>query len=365
MEFTIEKSEFARGLRLAHGIADKKSTMPILANVLLKSVSENRVAIAATNLNVSIVLEVNAKVAKEGSITVGAKPLYDIVSSLPGDEVSFSELENNFTKIKAKRSEYKVVGLPGRDFPKVADWNGATYGKVDPKVLAEMISKVSPAIADDTSRPNLNGALFTCDGKKGEMATTDGHRLAHVERTMMGSPKIESLVIPKKGLAEIQHVLVDASEPVDLGGNKDWIFVKDGSVILSVRPLQNEFPPYKDVIPKSNPRTATVVRQTLIEALKRTQLMTPRSAGVRFTFDNDILGLAADNPELGEARDEIESEYNAAPLTISFNGKYVLEFLLEMKEDKVVFELDSELSPGIIKPVGGDPYTCVVMPMRI
>ena len=164
MEFRIQKNEFLRGLRLAQGIADRKSTMPILANVLLKTDGKNRLVLAATDLNVSVSAELAAKVDKEGGLTVAAKPLHDIVASLPGEDVVFKRTENSWADIRAAKVEYKLVGMPDRDFPKMPDHREVAFAKVEAAVLREMIDKTLFSVSNDETRFHLNGVLFECDG---------------------------------------------------------------------------------------------------------------------------------------------------------------------------------------------------------
>src|SRR5688572_10648611 len=201
MEFRIQKSEFLRGLRLAQGIADRKSTMPILANVLLRTDGKSKLVLAATDLNVSVSAELAVKVEKEGGLTVGAKPLHEIISNLPGEDIVFKRAENNWANIKAARVEYKLVGMPDREFPKIPDHREVKYAKVDAAALREMIDKTLFSVSSDETRFHLNGVLFESDGQKGRMVSTDGHRLSKVERTLTGGPQLSAgIIIPKKGL---------------------------------------------------------------------------------------------------------------------------------------------------------------------
>ena len=365
MEFQIEKSEFIRGLRLASSIADRKSTMPILANVLLRTNKNNRLAVVATNLLCSIVIELDAKIEGEGAITVGAKSLHEIVSGLPGDAVKFSVAENGFAVVTSKKSSYKLVGMGASDFPKVPDWQGVEYGKVDPKVMVSMIDKVMPAISTDESRAHLAGCLYESDGENSVMVSTDGHRLAKIVESTMGSPKLKNgIIIPRKGLSEIKHVLESANGPVDVGF-KDSLFIKSGAVVLSIKPIDAQFPPYNEVVPKNNPNHASVDRREFFEALKRTSLMVSRDGGVKVSLEKDIMQVSGDNPERGEAHETLDLEYPGKPMAVSFNAKYMLEFLGEMSAEKVSLELDSETDPVVIRPAGDNSYLCIIMPMRI
>lgn len=366
MEFRIQKAEFLRGLRLAQGIADRKSTLPILANVLLRTDAKAKLILAATDLNVSVSAELNAKIEREGGLTVSARHLHEIVSNLPGEDVVLRRTDNSWADIRAGKVEYKLVGMPDRDFPKVPDHREAKYGKVDPAALRDMIDKTLFSVSNDETRFHLNGVLFESDGAKARMVSTDGHRLSKVDRTLTGAPKLDTgVIIPKKGLIEIKRVLESATAPCDLAVSGSNVFVRSNDVALAVKLIDSPFPPYEQVIPKTNEKTVIVRRAALLEALKRAQLMSSETRGVKFALDKGILRVASDNPELGEAREELEVSYTSTPVAIGFNPKYFTELLGQMDCEEVRLDLSGELDPVIIRPADQDDYLGVIMPMRI
>ena len=366
MEFRIQKSEFMRGLRLAQGIADRKSTMPILANVLLRTDGKNRLLVAATDLNVSLSAELAVKVEREGGLTVGARPLHDIVANLPGEDVVFKRAENNWADIKAAKVAYKLVGMPDRDFPKMPDHREVAYAKCDAATLREMIDKTLFSVSSDETRFHLNGVYFECDGARGRMVSTDGHRLSKVERTLTGGPQLAAgVIIPKKGLVEIKRTLEAERGACDLAVQGSYVFVKTGDVALAVKTIESQFPPYEQVIPRGNTKVVVVDRGALLEALKRASLMSSETRGVRFTVDNGTLQVASDNPELGEVREELDVEYKGPSVSVGFNPRYFTDLLGQMTTDQIRVELAGELDPAVVKPLEGEDYLGVVMPMRI
>jgi DNA polymerase-3 subunit beta len=366
MEFRIQKTEFMRGLRLAQGIADRKSTMPILANVLLRTDGKNRLLVAATDLNVSLSAELAAKVDREGGLTVGARPLHDIIANLPGDDVVVKRAENNWAEIKAAKVAYKLVGMPDRDFPKMPDHREVKYAKVDAAVLREMIDKTIFSVSSDETRFHLNGVFFECDGARGRMVSTDGHRLSKVERTLTGGPLLAAgVIIPKKGLTEIKRAIESERGGCDFAVQGSYVFVRTGDVALAVKTIESQFPPYEQVIPRGNNKTVLVDRAALLEALKRASLMSSETRGVRFTVDNGVLQVASDNPELGEVKEELDVEYKGASLSVGFNPRYFTDILSQMVGDQIRIELAGELDPAVLKPAEGEEYLGVVMPMRI
>ena len=244
MEFRISKNDFLRGLRLAQGIADRKSTMPMLANVLLRTQRKNQLLVAATDLNVSLTAELKSSNLGEGGITLGAKNLYDLVASAPGDEISLKKADNHWAEIRSGKVTYRVVGMPDRDFPKVPDHREASYATVESAVLREMIDRTLFSVCNDETRFHLNGVLFESDGSKARMVSTDGHRLSKVERTIANGPKLSAgVIIPKKGLVEIKKVL-ESGTSCKIAFKSPHVFLVQDEVALAVKLIDAQFPPY-------------------------------------------------------------------------------------------------------------------------
>ena len=208
MDFKIDKNEFLRGLYLAHGIADRKSTLPILANVLLRTDGKDKVMCAATDLNVTALSSLTARVEKEGGLTVAARQLYEIVKGLPGDEVRVRRTEQNWAEIRAGKVEFKVVGMADRDYPKLPSVKEAETFKVDSATLRDMIAKTIFSVSQDETRQHLSGVLFESDGTTARMVSTDGHRLSKVGRSLPGGPKLANgILIPRKGILEVRRAI--------------------------------------------------------------------------------------------------------------------------------------------------------------
>jgi DNA polymerase-3 subunit beta len=375
MELKIDKTTLLSGLYLAQGISDRKSTMPILANVLLRTDGKDKLLVAATDLNVTVTAELACKVEKEGGLTVGAKHLHDIVKSLPGENLSLKKTDNNYAEIRAGRVDYKVVGMADRDFPKLPNHKEVNLAKVDAATLRDMIAKTFFSISTDETRYHLNGVLFETDGS-GEkaiarMVSTDGHRLSKVERPLPGAPKLATpIIIPRKGLGELRRALEAAKNTVEIGVHNGHLFAHVGDTTLSVKLIDAQFPPYEQVIPKENHKIAVAPRAALLEALRRISIMSSdKTWGVRLGLNKGTLTVTSDNPDLGEAHEELEVSYDGDPLTVGFNAKYFIELLTEMGGDEVRVELNAELDPGLVRSADmkgeGKHYLGVIMPMRI
>jgi DNA polymerase-3 subunit beta len=365
MEFRIAKTEFLRGLRLAQGIADRKSTMPMLANVLLRTQGKNQILVAATDLNVSLTAELKSSNAHEGGITLGAKSLFELVANAPGDEITLKKTDNHWAEIRSGKVVYRVVGMPDRDFPKVPDHREASYSTIESVVLREMIDRTLFSVCNDETRFHLNGVFFESDGSKARMVSTDGHRLSRVERTIAGGPKLSAgVIIPKKGLLEIKKVL-EAGPSCKLAIKTPHVFLVQEDIAIAVKLIDAQFPAYEQVIPTQHKRVVTVDRVRLIDALRRAQLMSSETRGVKVAASKDGLTITSDNPDLGEVREELDAQYNGDAIAIGFNPKYVVELLGQITSDQVTLSLGNELDPGLFQPIGGDAYLGVVMPMRI
>ena len=367
MEFKIRKEEFLRGLYLAHGIADRKSTLPILANVLIRTEGKDKLLCGATDLNVTTLVTLGARVEKEGGLTVAARQLYEIVKGLPDDEVKVRRTEQNWAEIRAGKVEFKVVGISDRDFPKLPAIQEAEVSKVDSAVLREMIAKTIFSVSLDETRQHLAGVLFESDGTTARMVSTDGHRLSKVARPLPGGPKLAAgVLIPRKGVIELRRAIETREAPSAIGIHDGNFVLKADDVGISVKLIDGQFPPYDQVIPKDNERAFTVSRLGFLDALRRVALMSSdKTFGVRLGLDKGKLRVESDNPDLGAAREEIDVAFKGTGVQIGFNARYFMDLLAEIETPEVRVELAGELDPAVVRPADGSDYVCVVMPMRL
>jgi len=367
MEFKIQKDEFLRGLYLAHGIADRKSTLPILANVLLRTEGKDKILCGATDLNVTTLVTLSAKVETEGGLTVAARQLYEIVKGLPGDEVFVRRTEQSWAEIRCGKVEFKVVGMPDRDYPKLPSIQEAETFKVDCGTLREMIAKTIFSVSLDETRQHLAGVLFESDGAQARMVSTDGHRLSKVGRPMAGGPKLATgVLIPRKGVVELRRAIETREAPCSIGVHQGNFVLKADDVGISVKLIDGQFPPYDQVIPKDNDRALVLPRLALLDALRRVSLMSSdKTSGVRFAVEKGRLRIESDNPDLGAAKEEIDVAYKGTPVQIGFNARYFIEIVSEIDTPEVRLELSGELDPGVVRPADGSDYVGVVMPMRL
>src|ERR1051325_1678026 len=319
--------------------------MPMLANVLLRTQGKNQLLVAATDLNVSLTAELKSQNATEGGITLGAKNLHELIANAPGDEVALKKADNHWAEIKSGKVTYRIVGMPDRDFPKVPDHREAQYSTLESAGMREMIERTLFRVCNNETRFHLHGVVFESDGSKARMVSTDGHRLSKVERTIANGPKLSAgVIIPKKGLLEIRKVL-EQGPSSKLAIKTPHLFLVQDDIAIAVKLIDAQFPAYEPVIPKEHKKVITVDRVRFIDALRRAQLMSSETRGVKVAATKEGMTITSDNPDLGEVREELEAEYNAEPLAIGFNPKYVVELLMQMTSDQVTIALGGELDP--------------------
>ncbi|MCK6546502.1 DNA polymerase III subunit beta [Myxococcota bacterium] len=369
MELTIRVPELMKALQRVQGIVEKKTTMPILANALIKAKGKDGVTVSATDLEIGLTADYEAKVPKPGAMTLGAKALYDIVRSLPEATVTLKQAANQWVEITCGKVKYRVVGMASESFPTLPKFEDVPFFAIDPKLFKEMIDKTLYAVSTDETRYNLTGVF--CEPVAGSsglrMVATDGHRLSVVERPTPQPPTMkDGVIIPRKGLVELKKLLDDGEGEARLGFVENSAVFEKGGVTLTMRLVDGKFPDYQQVIPTASSRRVRVARHALQDALKRTSLLSPDKAqGVRVDLMPGVLALSANNPDLGEAREELDVDYDGEALKIGFNFRYLMDVLGVLNEEKVELELTDELSPGVLHGEGSEGYRAVIMPMRI
>ncbi len=371
MEFSVKKSDLLKEIDLAQGVVEKKATIPILSNFLLEA-KDGHIHLSATDLELGLLSNCVAKVKKEGSGTVPARRLVDIVRSLPEADVKFKVLENQWVELKCERSSFKLVGMARDNFPALPVVPG-TLARVPGSSLATLIKRTSFAVSSEESRYTLNGALLMLKPESATMVATDGHRLSLVEHdtTVEELNNELRILVPRKAMSELEKLVSQADDGAKVEVSKDdsHLFFSVGDRVLISRLLTGQFPNYEAVLPKETPRVAELDREAFTAALRRVALLSDeRSHAIRLQIDKGRLELFSTSGEYGEANEAIDAEYVGEAMEIGFNFQYVLDFLNVLPEGgRVRLELQDEQSAGQLRPVGEDTYRYryVVMPMRI
>ena len=370
MEFSVKKFDLLEELDLTQGVVERKTTIPILSNLLCEA-KGNRLTITATDLELSIRTSCEAKVKKEGAGTIPAKKLLDLVRLLPDEEIKFKLLENHWVQITCDRKNYKLVGMSKENFPALPSFPHALV-KIPAKLLADVISKTTFAISLEESRYTLNGALLVLKPNSLTMVATDGHRLAMVEtdHKFEGFSAETRVLVPKKAMTEIQRLAAQSGDEsaIDFAQDESHLFFQFGGRLLTSRKLTGQFPNYEAVLPREANKTVVLERAELQDALRRvSQLADQRSHAVKFMLAKEGLEISASSPEYGEAKETIEKEFKGDPIAIGFNAQYLLDFLGAAADGPISFELKDDQSAGQLRPTGDESsrYRYVVMPMRI
>ena len=370
MEFSVKKYDLLEELELTQGVIERKTTIPILSNLLCEA-KGNRLSITATDLELSIRTSCEAKVKKEGAGTIPAKKLLDLVRLLPEEEIRFKLLDNHWIQIVCDRKTYKIVGMSKDNFPTLPGFPH-TLVKIPSKLFAELISKTIFAIAQEESRYTLNGALLVLNAATLTMVATDGHRLAVVEvpHKLTGLPGDVRVLVPKKAMSEVLRMCGKSGEDteVEFAQDESHLFFQFGGRLLSSRKLTGTFPPYEAVLPRDVNKTVVLERGELKDALLRvSQLADQRSHAVKFVLSKEGVEISASSPEYGEAKEAIEKEFKGDPIAIGFNAQYLLDFLGAAADGPISVELKDDQSAGQMRPLADEAsrYRYVVMPMRI
>jgi DNA polymerase-3 subunit beta len=370
MEFTIERDELLQGLYLTQGIVERRTTIPILANVLLESVADG-VVIAATDQEVGVRRRCEAKVKKKGALTTGARKLYEIVRECVEGTLAIHSLDNNWIEVSSGKSRFKIVGLDPKEFPAMPS---AEAGKdqqaitVQAALLREMLERTVFAVSVDETRLNLSGILLELpEAGKLRAVATDGHRLSMITRGVEGATPGNGCIIPRKGVLEIAKVIEAGEEPVTITLQGGVAHAARGPVELAMRLIEGEFPDYRQVVPQKSERRMVAGAEPFLAALRRVSIVSSeRTRGVKLQMDPGRMEVSSINPDLGEASEEMSVDYDGVPFSIGFNAKYLMDVLAVLPAaSRVEVGFNDEVSPGIIRCEGDPEYLYVVMPMRL
>ncbi|RLB63311.1 MAG: DNA polymerase III subunit beta [Deltaproteobacteria bacterium] len=376
MEIVAPKKSLLRLLQRCQGVADKKSTMPVLANVLL-SADENQLQLAATDLYISVSGSIEAEVKQAGSVAVPARDMFDRVKHMPDGPIQISVASSAATTIQAVglARRYTLHGLPGEDFPSLpTPAEDAAQMDLSVQTLGELIARTHFSISTDETRAHLNSALFECTDGMARMVTTDGHRLSKIEITVDGLGASTAMLIPLKAVMELRKLLDEVTENrdkaiINISQTGPNAFFKIAGIRLSVKLIDTQFPPFEAAIPAMSDRAVRTARVPFSEALRAVSLAaSDRTGGVKLGISENALRITSESPESGNGFDEVLVDYSGPELSVGFNARYLLDVLGAMDDDEVTLGLSGELDPAVLRPGsddGGIDYIAVVMPMRI
>jgi len=374
MKLSITRSEFLRGLSRIQSIVEKRNSMPILANVLIEAPRKGKEAalhLSATDLEVGIRSRHRANIQETGGLTVSAKKLFEIIRELSDENIELSTTANSYLQICCDRSRFTLAGTAAEEYPTLPEFSPEKTVPIPAAILSGMIERTMYAASLDETRYNLNGVYLEILEDTGaiRLVATDGHRLACVDREIEGdtSALTSGVIIPRKGLAELKRLIdEDDAEEIDLAFGNNSGFARKGDVTLVMRLIEGEFPNYNQVIPKNLTKHLILQTDTLVQAVHRVALLSSeRSRAVKLELSEGRLVITSSNPDLGDAREELDIDYAGETLAIGFNAKYLLDAIAAVQSKEIRFSFQDELSPSRITPPDDDTTLAVVMPMRI
>ncbi|MBU1626763.1 DNA polymerase III subunit beta [bacterium] len=367
MKIEIKKEDFLSGLRVVQTIADQKSTDPTLANVFIKTAADG-INLIATDLEVGTKGFYLASVQEQGSITIPAKKTFEIVNELPDNaNIKISELENNWINLVCEESNFKIFGLPSEEYPVFPEYDPESLTEFGYEQFKEMIRKTVFSIAVNEPRHTLNGLLVKIKDGKIIMVSSDGHRLSYIERPC--DAKIEktvSVVVPKKSIQEMLKIMSEEHGAVKIGFQKNHIVFEKDNIILVSRLISGEFPNFDAILDTSNLMKVYVNRSELVGAIRRVQLLAgEKTRYIKMTFSGEKMILQSNNPNQGEAKEDIKIQYPGEETSMGMNSRYLLEALTVINTEEVQLEILDHENPCVFKEINDNSYLSLVMPMRL
>lgn len=374
MELRVEQRVLLQMLYRAQGIVDKKSTLNVLAHVLIESVGDESIRMSCTDYDVGLITDYPAEVVDGGKLALNGKNFFDVVKSLPPEMVTLKSQANHWVEVTCGRSSFKLAGIPPEDFPEQKDPEEAEGFSVDRSTLLGFIDKTIFSISTDESRMNLNGAYFLAE-PAGDNATrvtfvsTDGHRLSRATRELTSPEPVTKrmdAIVHRKGIQELRRILDGEAETVRISSYQNNMVFRYENAVLLVRQIEDSFPEYNKVIPSASKNAVKIHRQELHDAIRRTATLTSAKVSIiKLALEPDRAVITTTNPDFGEARVDIDIEYSGDKVVVGFNYRYMLDVLGVIDGDEVTFKINDEFSPGLLESDDDPGSTFVIMPMRI
>ena len=372
MKFVIKKEDLYNGIKIVENATSTRALQPVLLNVLIETVNSNTIRLVATDLDLTIITEVDAQVEVEGKITLPSKTLNEIVSKLGNKLITFEkEPDSSIVNITCQNSKFDIIGISANEFPPEVynvELKEEECFEIEVKPLTKATKKAGFAAAGYETSNLLSGIVCDISGQILEIASTDGNRLARVREAIKNSDdKARQLIIPSRTMNEFNKVSAYIDEDsIKVYTEKTKIVFKSEKTTMISRLLDGQFPKYNQLIPSESPKNAIVNVSELASALERVSIMVnDKTSIVKMEFSDNSLKLMADTPDSGKSEDELAINYTAEPLVIAFNYKYVLEALKNMDSDEVKIGLNTSLSATVFRPNNEEDFVCLIMPVQI
>ncbi|MDH5484030.1 MAG: DNA polymerase III subunit beta [Gammaproteobacteria bacterium] len=366
MKFKIQRDDLLTPLQQVIGAVEKRQTLPALANVLIKA-NENDLSIIATDLEIELVSRINQVMDQPGEITLPAKKLLDICKSLPADAEISIDVDVDRALVKSGRSRFTLATLPASDFPALDEITSVHEFTLPQNILKELIDRTAFAMAQQDVRYYLNGLMMEVASGLIRTVATDGHRLAFCEKTIEGD-QVDSkqVIIPRKGVTELQRLLSDTDEPVKVVLGNNHIQCELQNQRFTSKLIDGRFPDYKRVMPEAEGNTMLVDREMLKQALIRASILSnEKYRGIRVILGDSLLKLQAQNPDQEEADVELEINYTGLPMEVGMNVTYMLDVLNTSSQELVQAMIKDANSSCLLTFPEESQAKYVIMPMRL
>jgi len=369
MKIRVKSDEFQKELQLIQGIIERKTTIPILSNLLLR-VDKTNIEIEATDLEIGLNCRSAGDISEPGIITVNARKLFDLVRSLPDMTLNLELIDNKNLQITGENVHYRIPILPADEYPGIPDADLKTVSKIPAGLLREAISKTIIASAVDDTRYTLNG-IYTIINKDGvTLVATDAHRLA----TFTFKTKIDNIdeevdfILPRKGAQEILNLIKDAKDEdsLEFKADNNNIFFRFNDRLLISRVIEGRYPQYEKVIPKENDKELIFKREEILHVLNRIDLVaSEKSHAIMLSLESSKVKINSSSPEFGEGEEVIDISFDGDEMKIAFNARYMIDFLSNTDKEKVKLVLKDSKTAGILQEEDNENYTYVVSPIKL
>ena len=365
MRFSLQREALLKPLAQVVNVVERRQTLPVLANLLLQ-VDDGRISLTGTDLEVEMVARADAQDTEAGETTIPARKFFDIVRALPdGSKITITQAGDKIT-VQAGRSRFSLASLPANDFPSIDEVDATEHVQVPESSLKELIDRTAFAMAQQDVRYYLNGLLFDLRDNSLRCVATDGHRLALCEAPLEEGGQKRQIIVPRKGVQELQRLLEGGERVLDLELGRSHIRVKRDDVTFTSKLIDGRFPDYEAVIPIGADKQVKVDREALRAALQRAAILSnEKYRGVRVEVSPGQMRIQTNNPEQEEAQEDVEAETKVDGLAIGFNVTYLLEALSALRDEQVILSMRDANSSALVQEAGNDRSRHVVMPLRL
>ncbi|MFW6090026.1 MAG: DNA polymerase III subunit beta [Gemmatimonadota bacterium] len=370
MKFTITRDNLQQGLAAVAASVPTRTTLPVLSNILIEADADG-LRMSGTDLDIAVSVETPAEIDDEGALTVPAKKLQELARELP-EAPARVETSGDRLELACGRAHFRLNGLPRDEFPTFPEVDFTESWRIPGRVLRGLIHQTSFAVSTEESRPILNGVLWQLGETEMRMVATNGHRLAlkRVPADAPGAPETE-LIVPPNALKQVER-LFEEDDEIEVATTDNHLGFRRGGTQIYTRLIDGPYPNYQQVIPSESDKSAIADKEELAHALRRMAVVaSEQTHRVRFSFAGNTLRFAVETPDLGEAHEEMEVQYEGDALEIGFNATYVLEVLRYMPTDAVRMAFTAPERAATIEPVpgadddGAPDYLCLIMPLRL